>query len=129
MGFNDQLSNGTPFMQIVLVEEVVRDANQRVTSVLCKAYFFRADEKCLILEVGKKNSAGQWELKEKSEIQGIYERYKYIPSRFTSIDFAVQQIKLRGKANTVLFYDELSVKKNAIMSRLIANYFLNPNAH
>jgi hypothetical protein len=127
MGFNDPLNNGTPFRQLVLVEEVIKDPHERITAVLCKAYFFREDEKCLVIEVGKKNSLGQWELKDKGEIQGIYERHKYIPSRWTTIDFAVQQIKLRGKANTILFYDELSVKKNMIMNRLIANYFLNPN--
>jgi hypothetical protein len=105
-----------------------------VSVVLCKAYFFREDDKALVLEVGRKNSIGEWILKDKQEIEMNFQRFKLVPSRWASIDFAISQIKLRGKANTILFYDENSLKKdlsrkNPMLFAFITKYFLNPNAH
>jgi hypothetical protein len=134
MVFNDPTNPKNSYRHIVFAEETVRDDHDRVSVVLCKAYFFREDDKALVLEVGRKNSIGEWILKDKQEIEMNFQRFKLVPSRWASIDFAISQIKLRGKANTILFYDENSLKKdlsrkNPMLFAFITKYFLNPNAH
>ena len=58
MAFNDPTNPKNSYRHIVFAEETVRDDHDRVSAVLCKAYFFREDDKALVLEVGRKNSIG-----------------------------------------------------------------------
>jgi hypothetical protein len=127
LAFTDPSNLKEPFRQIILVEEIVKDQFDRVKDKICKTYLFREQDKCMILEIGKKNSIGIFEIRPHVELTMLYQRAKLMPAKWNSIDFGIQQIKLRGKQNAFIFYDEFSFGKNAQMDNLIKKYFLNPN--
>lgn len=131
LGFKDELNLARPFNQIILVEQINRDQYDRIKETVCKAYFFREekyrDEKsCMIIEIGKKDGVGSLVLYSQIKLKELYNRAKSNQAIWNTSLYCVDEIRLRGKQNSAIFYDRFAKIGSQSVANLV-KYFLNDN--